>query len=345
LAAVVSAGSAAFAFQQTEDPIIIQPNVQRPAEQRTTLTGEFASQHEGTITVTREGETPRTFQTTEETQILINGRPGRLEDLSKGEQIRITEGPGGVVTRIEAQRRPGERPGEDFEASDQETENLQPRTLQRESGQREDAIERRGAGFRGPGDEGNLGQDANRRDRVDSERRGTQAGTAWLGVILREVEGQGVQVARTYPSGPASRAGLYSGDVLREIDGKNITSPEDAYRIIEQAQPSDEIQLVVQRGDERQKLTAVLGDRRVFLGEDPEPVPQPQERGDNFEDFDDDLISEHAMMLEQHRRFAEQHQRMEEKLDRVLEELEELRRQLGQNRPAAQQPNVPRRVE
>lgn len=123
LAALAIAGSASevSAFQEREQ-IIIQPNVERQAEQRTTLTGEFTSQHQGMVTIKREGQNPRSFRTTEQTEVIINDRPARLEDLRKGDRIQVTEGVGGIVLRIEAERKPGQRPAESVETPAQDTE-------------------------------------------------------------------------------------------------------------------------------------------------------------------------------------------------------------------------------
>ena len=326
LAAFAIAGSASevSAFQEREQ-IIIQPNVERQAEQRTTLTGEFTSQHQGMVTIAREGQNPRSFRTTDQTEVIINDRPARLEDLRKGDRIRVTEGVGGIVLRIEAQREPGQRPAQDTERPAQETRQPAQESERpaQESERPEQQIERRGAGFRGE-----TGQ-AQRTERLEDSPNGQQqAGNAWLGVLLRETEGQqGVEVARIYPSGPASRAGLFSGDVLLQIDNQSVNSPDEAARILSQAQPNKQVEIVVKRGQREQTLTAMLGDRRVFLGEERRRPELEQQEGED--EFEGGTIPDHAMMLEQHRRFAEQHERIERKLDQVLTEMENLRKQLG----------------
>ncbi len=320
LAAMISAGSATWAYGfQDQESIIIQPNVQRQAEQRTTLTGEFTSQHQGMITVTREGQNPQTFRTTGQTQVTINGRPARLEDLQKGDQLRVTEGAGGVV-RIEAQRQPGERPGQAPQQPQQETER--PAQQPQQPNQQ---IEERGAGFRGEAGE------AERRQQLEETPNGQQqAGDAWLGVLLRDSEGnRGVEVVRIYPSGPAARAGLFPGDVLVRINDQAVNSPDEAANILGQAKPNEEVELTLQRGEVERTITAILGDRTAFLGQPPRRTEQQQGEGE----FDQSMIPDHAMMLEHHRHMAAQHQRLERKLDQLLTEMEELRKALGQQRP------------
>lgn len=153
-------------------------------------------------------------------------------------------------------------------------------------------------------------------------------GKGWLGVMLRSTdEGQkGVRVTRIYPSGPGARAGLQSGDVLVQVGGKQVTSTEEAARLISDAKPNEEIKLVVLRGDQQQTLTAILADRGDYV-DDRTPPQGENERGAG----NDYRVPDHAMMLEQHRRFAEQHQRIEQKLDEVLKELKALKKQMGQN--------------
>jgi C-terminal processing protease CtpA/Prc len=192
--------------------------------------------------------------------------------------------------------------------------------------------------------------------RPESGTRGRQSsgqsqGDAWLGIQLQETQAgeqgqgrqqEGVEIARVYPSGPAARAGLYSSDRLVEIDGQKVTNAEDVVEIVSKAQPNKEIKLVVMRDDERETLTAVLGDRRDFFGDSQFQQQQFQgqsDQGEEFQSFRDHGVPEHSMLLEQHRRFAEQHQRIEEKLDQVLEELAALRQQRGQGGQGASAPD------
>jgi len=50
-----------------------------------------------------------------------------------------------------------------------------------------------------------------------------------VGIVMSPLpEGQGVKLAAVTPEGPAAKAGLQAGDVLRSVDGKAITAGEDA---------------------------------------------------------------------------------------------------------------------
>lgn len=177
--------------------------------------------------------------------------------------------------------------------------------------------------------------------RADSEDRqppvSDQSGSAWLGVALDETEGEnkGVRVAGVYPSGPAARAGVYAGDLVTQVGGTTVSSPEEIVTQIDAMSPSDQVELTVLRQDEERTVTAVLGDRSEFMGNieaypssPPQTQPQTQTRGFRG-DFDpQETMPEHSMMLEQHRRFAEQHQRIEERLEDVLDELQALRQEV-----------------
>jgi len=91
----------------------------------------------------------------------------------------------------------------------------------------------------------------------------------WLGVAIECSECGAVSVGRgdyrwgfreepritsVVPGGPAARAGLHSGDVVVEIDGRSITSPEGGRRW-GSIHPGDEIELQVRRGNARRGVT------------------------------------------------------------------------------------------
>jgi serine protease Do len=72
---------------------------------------------------------------------------------------------------------------------------------------------------------------------VDSARKGGHIKRPWTGAQLQPIDAQlastlgldrpgGALVRDVYPSGPAARAGLKAGDVIRSIDGIDISDPE-----------------------------------------------------------------------------------------------------------------------
>jgi serine protease Do len=62
------------------------------------------------------------------------------------------------------------------------------------------------------------------------------------------------------PSGPADKAGLKPGDVVRTVNGQPIVDSGDLPALIGQAAPGDKIALDVLRQGEHERITAKLGD-------------------------------------------------------------------------------------
>lgn len=61
-------------------------------------------------------------------------------------------------------------------------------------------------------------------------------------------------IGQVIPGTPAERAGLRAGDHIREIDGEKIYGFEDLQRIVSE-QPEQDLEAVVERGDERLEVT------------------------------------------------------------------------------------------
>ncbi len=94
---------------------------------------------------------------------------------------------------------------------------------------------------------------------------------ARLGVTVQEVnqtladsfgldKPQGALVADVQKGGPADKAGLQSGDVIRSVDGQPIVASGDLPAWISQATPGAKVQLEVWRKGASETLSATLGD-------------------------------------------------------------------------------------
>jgi S1-C subfamily serine protease len=98
----------------------------------------------------------------------------------------------------------------------------------------------------------------------------------------RETDSIGAYVDAVTPNGPASTAGLRSGDVIVKVDGKSVLTGETAsrddreslpgLRLIELAaalEPNDTVPVEFRRGKERKTVTVVTGDEPtiVFRGQ------------------------------------------------------------------------------
>lgn len=99
--------------------------------------------------------------------------------------------------------------------------------------------------------------------------------TGWLGVSTESLDRadpevlqtfdiqveQGAVVLDVFSGGAAARAGLQRGDVISEINGVAVESPEDVARSVRRFDPGDVIELTVERGAESITLDAILGSR------------------------------------------------------------------------------------
>jgi len=96
---------------------------------------------------------------------------------------------------------------------------------------------------------------------------------ARLGVTIQEVnqaladsfkldKPEGALVSSVEKDGPADKAGLQTGDVIRKVDGRVIGSSGDLPAIIGMATPGDKIALEVWRRGEAQQIDAQLGNAK-----------------------------------------------------------------------------------
>jgi S1-C subfamily serine protease len=110
---------------------------------------------------------------------------------------------------------------------------------------------------------------------------------AWLGVVLQPLtvdlkeamdldrDFEGVLISDVVDDSPADEYGLEKGDIILQIDGKEIRTVSTATRIVKAHSPGDDVKIVVLRDGDRKK---VIG---VTLGE-PEDV--------DYEVFDLDVL-------------------------------------------------------
>ncbi len=71
----------------------------------------------------------------------------------------------------------------------------------------------------------------------------------------------GVLVTAIMHNGPAENAGLIPGDIMIAIDGKNVTSPDQAIETITELVPGKEVKINILRGWEQQELVARIAQR------------------------------------------------------------------------------------
>lgn len=94
----------------------------------------------------------------------------------------------------------------------------------------------------------------------------------WLGVWLQPLDGdlaryfnapdtRGVLVAQVAPDSPADRAGLRQGDIIRQLGGKAVDSPQKLVDTIEELQIGSRQVIQILRDGQPQFLTITIGER------------------------------------------------------------------------------------
>ena len=87
----------------------------------------------------------------------------------------------------------------------------------------------------------------------------------WLGLSSGSLGGH-LQVLRVTRESPAEAAGLRPGDVVLEIDGAKVATPEALYKQLwAHPEPDAEIELTVQQGEEVRKIRVRAIDRMQTL--------------------------------------------------------------------------------
>lgn len=95
--------------------------------------------------------------------------------------------------------------------------------------------------------------------------RAGRAGRPWLGVYAHEV-GQSVVIVGIAGKGPADRAGLRKGDVVRTAGSMAITNLADFYRSMwALGRPGVEVPLTLEREGDVFEVRVTSADRRKFL--------------------------------------------------------------------------------
>ncbi len=114
----------------------------------------------------------------------------------------------------------------------------------------------------------------------------TAQGPAWLGVATAPVdevvaaqldlpEGIGAAVKMVIPDSPAETAGIRKHDIVFEIAGEPVKSPEHLGELIRKKSTGDSVELaVIQRG-EKKSLNLTLASRPPHLQDEPKANPKP----------------------------------------------------------------------
>ena len=99
---------------------------------------------------------------------------------------------------------------------------------------------------------------------VPALRRGETIKRPYLGVessVPLEASAHGAQIRDLTAGGPADRAGLRVGDVIKSVDGKEIADPTALSAEIGKKQVGDVVEILIERNDATQSIDVTLGTR------------------------------------------------------------------------------------
>ena len=94
----------------------------------------------------------------------------------------------------------------------------------------------------------------------------------WLGVEIQELTPQlaesfgikgeeGIIIAGVLRGGPADKAGLQPGDIITQLNGKEIENARDALNAIAQTKPGNELKILALRNGKSLEMTATVAER------------------------------------------------------------------------------------
>ncbi len=84
---------------------------------------------------------------------------------------------------------------------------------------------------------------------------------AYVGFAYRAAPG-GIEVRAVAPDSPAARAGLRPGDLVREVNGERVDSPEAYRRAVKDLKPGGTVTLAVTREGRVERVNLVAAERR-----------------------------------------------------------------------------------
>jgi S1-C subfamily serine protease len=82
----------------------------------------------------------------------------------------------------------------------------------------------------------------------------------WLGILFGENEIGDIEIGEVEKESPAELAKLEEGDLILQIDGKNLTSPEMLKKEIRMRKPGQTVTLRIKRADKERDIKVKLGE-------------------------------------------------------------------------------------
>lgn len=135
----------------------------------------------------------------------------------------------------------------------------------------------------------------------------------WLGVEIKEIDEaiqkqfglpdkEGALVNNVLKDSPAEKAGLTRGDVIREFDGKKISTPFELQKIVAQTPPNKKVKVEIIREKKKQTIELVTGE---MPSEIKEVATTPSERvkgewlGMKVSNFSSELAEKYGLPKEE----------------------------------------------
>ena len=82
---------------------------------------------------------------------------------------------------------------------------------------------------------------------------------AWLGVMLKQIDDDKVEVEKVIENSPAEKSGIEKGDIFVSIDGKVIQSSKNVVDAVSGKKPKSKIKIIVLRNNSKKEIEAELG--------------------------------------------------------------------------------------
>ena len=153
-------------------------------------------------------------------------------------------------------------------------------------------------------------------------------GGNYIGVDLQELDadlakyfqtgpGAGVLVARVEPNSPADKGGLKSGDVITQLNGKQVTTDEDLRGALNDAKEGENVSLTILRHGKVQNIT-VKPEKRAF------DFPKFKELGELGK-------LRELRELPERPEFRESMQELRREMEKLKEEMKQLKKELRES--------------
>ena len=102
----------------------------------------------------------------------------------------------------------------------------------------------------------------------DKKKADDDKPTGFIGVQIKPADSGGIEVVEAIGGGPADKAGVKAGDVIKKVGDKEVADVEAFVEQVRKAKPGDKLKLKVTRDGKDMDVTITVGKRPS------EPPPQ-----------------------------------------------------------------------